>query len=183
MDGMGEQKQDSYRLTRKEIKRWFPGLTHREFRLTSCEDYGYNCVAWAGGDTGEKWDPDPTIGRFWPEGVPRTLEVESFVKLYEKTGDYQRCDNSSLELGFEKIAIFWNYNPDSGKNEVTHAARQLQTGWWTSKLGDYSDITHKTLAGLEGKWPAYGTACCYLKRAVSGSAASSETDTARHPQT
>ena len=46
--------------------------------------------------------------------------------------------------------------------EVTHAARQLPCGKWTSKLGDSEDIVHPKLDILEG--PAYGGVICFLSR-------------------
>ncbi len=45
---------------------------------------------------------------------------------------------------------------------VTHAARQLPCGKWTSKLGDWEDIVHPKLDALEG--PEYGKVICYLSR-------------------
>ena len=44
---------------------------------------------------------------------------------------------------------------------VKHAARQLTSGRWTSKVGQNIDIEH-TLAGLEG--PFYGEVVRILKR-------------------
>ena len=47
----------------------------------------------------------------------------------------------------------------------THTARQLPTSrTWTSKLGEWEDIEHMTLASLEGKDPAYGMPVKFLKR-------------------
>ena len=49
----------------------------------------------------------------------------------------------------------------------THVARQLPSGAWTSKLGDWEDIEHQTLASLEerpGAAPAYGKVARILKR-------------------
>jgi hypothetical protein len=46
--------------------------------------------------------------------------------------------------------------------EVTHAARQLPSGAWTSKLGDWEDIEHNALSGLESSF--YGRVSIILKR-------------------
>src|SRR5258708_35351147 len=119
-------------MTRAEIESGFPRIAADGFEITSQESQDYNCIAWAGGDATEKWDPDLTSGRYWPTGVPRTLDLESFMKLYEVEGGYEFCDSDSLEQGVEKIAIFQDSN-----NEVTHAARQTENGSWTSKLGDF----------------------------------------------
>jgi hypothetical protein len=60
------------------------------------------------------------------------------------------------KLGFEKIAI---YVLDE---KPQHAARQLPNGKWTSKLGQYEDIEHNALEGLEGS--IYGYVACVMKR-------------------
>jgi hypothetical protein len=140
------------------IEREFPNLRQEGYSKTSPESEEYNCIAWAGGDAARKWDPDSTCGRYWPEGVPRTLAVESFVQLFAILGGYSPCDSDALEQGSEKIAIFMSV----GK-EVTHAARRLPSDAWTSKLGDWEDTEHKSLAGLESSF--YGRVAIILKRA------------------
>jgi len=146
-------------MSAQDIGQWFPRLADEGYQETSPEDNAYNCIAWAGDDNQEKWDPDVASGRYWPNGVPRTLDLESFVKLYEVEGGYSPYpgDNGTLESGVEKIAIFCNL-----AKEVTHAAKQLPNGNWTSKLGDWEDIEHKTLTSLEGN--AYGSVALFLKR-------------------
>jgi hypothetical protein len=148
-------------MSRAEIESWFPGIVAAGFEITSPETEDYNCIAWAGDDDTEKWDPDEHSGRYWPHGVPRSLKLDSFIKLYEYEGGYTVLENDdqSLVVGIEKIAIFF----DSDK-EVTHAARQKEDGTWTSKLGDFEDITHKTLESLCGHWPAYGKVAKILRR-------------------
>ncbi|MGO8675525.1 MAG: hypothetical protein ACLQVX_06615 [Limisphaerales bacterium] len=94
-----------------------------------------------------------------PPTVPRSVDLESFIKLYEFEGGYAPCDNGVLEVGFQKIVIFL-----SPSKEVTHAAKQLPSGEWASKLGDLEDIHHKTLSGLEGG--IYGNAAQFLKRRI-----------------
>ncbi len=68
------------------------------------------------------------------------------------------CEQSEFEQGFEKIAIYVN---NMGK--PTHAARQLPSGYWTSKLGRWIDIEH-TLAGLTES--EYGSVAQVLRRAI-----------------
>jgi hypothetical protein len=60
-----------------------------------------------------------------------------------------------LEPGLEKIAIF------AKGGRPTHAARQLGSGRWTSKLGRAEDIEHD-LRALEGE--AYGAVAFFLQR-------------------
>jgi hypothetical protein len=139
------------------IESEFPRLRQDGYSITSPGTDDYNCIAWAGGDTTRKWDPDPTSGRYWPKTVPRTLDVESFVQLFALEGGYSPCDSQAFEQGFEKIALFVSLS-----REVTHAARQLPSGTWTSKLGDWEDIEHSTLSGLESAF--YGQVAKILKR-------------------
>ena len=138
----------------------FPRLRTEGYSITSPESDDYNCFAWAGSDSIKRWDPEPASGHYWPDSVPRTLDIESFVKLYALKGGYAICDSDALEMGFEKIALFVSLS-----KEVTHAARQLPSGAWTSKLGDWEDIEHKSLSGLESG--LYGRVAVILKRAQS----------------
>jgi hypothetical protein len=89
--------------------------------------------------------------------VPRTLDLESFVQLFAVKGGYSPCDSEAIEEGFEKIALFVGLD-----KEVTHSARQLPSGAWTSKLGDWEDIEHKSLSGLESA--CYGRVARILRR-------------------
>jgi hypothetical protein len=62
-----------------------------------------------------------------------------------------------LEEGFDKVAIFAN------KDRVTHMARQLRSGRWTSKLGPLEDVEHD-LHAVESK--TYGRVVKILKRTI-----------------
>jgi hypothetical protein len=107
------------------------------------------------------WTPYGGHGYYWPPDLPRKADVDTFVKLYELEAGYVSCDTGELQAGFEKIAIYVDSN-----NEVTHAAKQNRDGTWTSKLGDWEDIRHRLLEGLEGDYPAYGRAVKFLKRSA-----------------
>jgi len=74
---------------------------------------------------------------------------------------YVPCADGSLETNFEKVAIYVNSD-----GEPTHAARQLRNGKWTSKLGNFEDITHNALLDVaDGPAPdGYGRPKYYLKR-------------------
>ncbi len=61
-----------------------------------------------------------------------------------------------LNFGFEKVALFVD-----AAGMPTHAARQVNSGAWTSKLGNSEDIEHE-LRALEGD--IYGTVRLILKR-------------------
>jgi len=72
---------------------------------------------------------------------------------------YVECPDASFEPGFQKIALY----AKGLSMKPTHAALQLPSGRWTSKLGALEDVDHSDLAALQG--PAYGSAVRYLKRA------------------
>lgn len=124
------------------------------YTITSPTTVDYNCIAWAVGETGHWWDPDPDY--YWPEEAPRQVTLEAFVAMFRSEG-YKICDASALEDGYEKIALY--ARPDL---VPTHVARQLPTGRWTSKLGQLEDIEHETLGNLEGS--EYGQARIIMKR-------------------
>jgi hypothetical protein len=70
--------------------------------------------------------------------------------------DYSCCEDASYEKGFQKIALYI-------KDGVpTHAARQLPTGKWTSKLGPDIDIEHDCPEVLNES--VYGVASIFMKR-------------------
>jgi hypothetical protein len=68
---------------------------------------------------------------------------------------YVLCEHDELEPGFEKVAFF----ALAGKPK--HAARQLPTSRWLSKLGPMQDIEH-ALHDLTGV--AYGSVVLVMKR-------------------
>jgi hypothetical protein len=76
--------------------------------------------------------------------------------MFAKFG-YDTCASPEYEAGFEKVAIY-----ASPAGEPKHAARQLPTGSWTSKLGLAEDIEHVSFDGLEGE--KYGTVQRILRR-------------------
>jgi hypothetical protein len=82
--------------------------------------------------------------------------VEAFVAAFSTLG-YRRCPTGALEPGVEKVAIFVDTS-----GTPTHAARQLENGAWTSKLGKSVDIEHRVVEGVSG--PLYGTPATYLGR-------------------
>jgi len=131
----------------------FPNLKTGSYFITSPPTISYNCIAWAAGSTTKWWWPHPDS--YWPDGVPQEETVEAFVLAYATQG-YERCNNALLEDGYEKIAIYAN---ESGPQ---HAARQLDDGRWTSKLGEDEDITHVTLEALSSD--LYGRPVCFLRR-------------------
>ena len=133
----------------------FPGLKDN-FTVTSPKDTRYNCIAWAYGEN-HKWFW-PAKRCYWPTNIPYENTPEAFIKLFAAIG-YQHCEDSLLELGYEKIALYIK------DNEPQHAAKQLNNGKWTSKLGQDIDIQHDTPACLNG--PLYGNAIVFMRRKLS----------------
>ena len=127
--------------SKSEIQAAFPKLRPDSFEILGGEEPDYNCIAWAAGDTSRNWWPpspgaptDPDAPH-WPDGVPAEETLAAFMSAYGTLG-YEPCDNPTLELGFEKIAIHL-------KNGVPkHASRQLLNGRWSSKLGWAQVIEH-----------------------------------------
>ena len=116
----------------------------------------YNCIAWAFGQTEAWWWPDKNNQYYWPLTIPRTETLDSFIRAYALQG-YGVCQLSDYEEGFEKIAIYAD-----AQGKPTHAARQLSSGHWTSKLGGLEDIEHFTLEGLNDN--QYGSVAIVMKR-------------------
>jgi len=143
-------------------ERYFPNLKREDYRVTSEGDWIYNCIAHAAGKSNAWWWPveKDTDGVFWPLGVDRNETLECFIRTFG-TENYVPCPNADLEQGFEKIAIYVD-----SQGIPTHAARQLSSGTWTSKLGVWEDIEHKTLTNMEGG--AYGQVATVLRRPLAG---------------
>jgi hypothetical protein len=93
---------------------------------------------------------------FWPAGMPREVTLAAFRLAFESLG-YAVCNSSEVEAGFEKIAVFAN------SGTPTHAARTLESGTWSSKLGQIDDISHD-LRSVEGA--TYGIATLFLRRSL-----------------
>jgi len=139
-----------------ELRIRFPNLDFASTKKTSESDGDYNCIAWAAGEDDRKWWPDRSQQAYWPKGVPRECTLPSFLQAFRTLG-YEPCDSGEAEQGFEKIAI---YADQSGR--PTHAARELVgQGTWTSKLGDWIDISHQ-LDSLNGT--KYGNVVQFLRR-------------------
>jgi hypothetical protein len=134
----------------------FPNLLQLGYRITSPPDPVYNCISHAAGVTNVWWWPDPDGFEYWPPGVVRERTLVAFTQAFGTLG-YVPCGNGVLEPGWEKIAI---YETDEGP---THAARQLENGLWTSKLGPDDDIEH-VIEGLVGA--SYGSVVQFLRRAA-----------------
>ena len=133
----------------------FPLLTPENHRKTSEDDPGYNCLAFAAGYNDRLWWPSPD--GMWPI-CWRVETIECFICAYEFIG-YEKCNTPDLEPGYLKIAIY--ATPDKSPQ---HAALQLPSGKWTSKMGvDGEDIEHDW-GVLDG--PAYGSVAQIMRRTI-----------------
>lgn len=104
------------------------------------------------------WEPVPFAlpSYDWPEGVSQESTLASYVQAFESIG-YRVCEDDRLEDGVEKIALY-----ASADGSATHAARQLASGEWASKLGKSVDTRHRSLAALEGEM--YGHVARVMQR-------------------
>jgi len=138
------------------IEDHFRGLRGKIYQVTSPAAEPYDCIARAAEVTTIWWWPfgDPRK-TYWPEGVPREESLEAFRAAFANVG-YSACDHAQVEPGYQKVALFADV-----QGAPLHAARQLSTGRWTSKLGALEDIEHE-LHDLEGM--EYGTVVLIMKR-------------------
>jgi hypothetical protein len=135
---------------------YWPNLDDDNHEVTSPKDEKYNCIAWAYG-INNKWIWPGTEDCFWPNNIPQDDELEAVTQLFISAG-YEKCDNCIMENGYKKVAIY--AKPDG----PTHAAFQLASGKWSSKVGGLEDIEHNTVKELEGN--RYGEAILFLKKKI-----------------
>ena len=141
-------------LIKSKVETEFPNLRTTPYRIASPSDRRYNCIAWAAGDDRRWWWPVSRPRYYWPPDVRYEETIDAFVRAFNTLG-FRPCDSRALEPAFEKVAIY------AAGSRPNHAARQLRSGIWTSKLGRGVDIEH-TLAGLEGS--TYGAVAVVLTR-------------------
>jgi hypothetical protein len=138
------------------LERVFPNLLQDGYQITSPEDYQYNCIAYAADDNRNWWQPSEQGGTYWTHDDSR-LTLENYIQAYA-TLDYEPCDTEELEEGYEKVALYVD-----AFGIPSHAAKQKESGVWTSKLGELEDIEHNTLNAFDGS--DYGRVAQILRRA------------------
>ena len=133
----------------------FPHLTLDTHRETSPQTPSYNCIAWAAEDVDHWWQEG---GDWRPEDWPADdCGLGSLERLFRTLG-YHDCGlDASHEPTWAKVALY-----AKGSFEWTHAARQLPSGKWTSKLGKGIDIEHDTPEVVAGG--LYGEVMQVMKR-------------------
>jgi hypothetical protein len=141
----------------------FPRLAADSYAKSSEASWVYNCIAWAANDDKNWWWPFGEANAkeaFWPSRAPKKLTLHAFTAAF-KTRGYAICKISdlkspSLEEGYDKIAIY------ALNDRPTHAARQLQSGKWTHKMGPDIDLETTALTAVEG--PQYGYVVRIMRR-------------------
>lgn len=129
----------------------FPGLSDGAWAVTSQATEDYNCVAWAMRDTSAWWWPTGAVrlgGYYWPRGVPADGSIAGFIAAFESLG-FEVSEADDRDPGFERLAVYADAH-----ERVSHVARQLGDGTWTSKVGRLQDIRHQNPESLVGQ--AYG---------------------------
>jgi hypothetical protein len=139
----------------EDIEYDFPALVGTAYSEESAATDSYNCIAFAFGDLSNAWWPRRGFGYYWPPGFPLSDSTDVLIAIFELHG-YSRCDTPEYEVGQEKVAIY------SIDGRFKHAARQLRSGRWASKLGDEQDIEHVRPEHLHN--PSYGIVTHFLKR-------------------
>jgi hypothetical protein len=139
------------------IPQSFPRLRNEPFQVKSCRTVKYNCIAYAMGDEENVCWPGV---KYLPGRVPKDDSLTAFIGAFANLG-YECCNEGGVEPGFEKVVLY----VDERHGRVTHAARQLPDGFWTSKLGPQWDINH-LVEGVCGPHPAYGRVAQFLRRPV-----------------
>jgi hypothetical protein len=91
---------------------------------------------------------------WWPEAAQIGWSVKALESVFRLTG-YVVASDAELTPGMEKVAIF------AADDKWTHVARQLESGYWTSKLGQGVDIEHER-DGLSGS--PYGDVALIMSR-------------------
>lgn len=67
-----------------ELMECFPLLNENNHERQSDPDEDYNCFAWAAGDNERRWDPG--LRWYWPDGAPRTTQINHVVMAYGTRG-------------------------------------------------------------------------------------------------
>ena len=134
----------------------FPNLSTVDCEILDERTRRYNCIAWAVGDKEHVWNH---LSPYWMG--QRTSGVEALVALFRDYFYYEVCSSFDAEPGYEKVAVY----VDADGN-YTHAAKLLDDGRWTSKLGDLWLISHPSPQSLAGGF--YGDLHCIMRRPSSG---------------
>jgi hypothetical protein len=139
----------------------FPNVAERiTFFSKSPATPTYNCIAWAVGYERQPIWPDERRQLGWPDHLINREETPAAFQAFFESAGFTVCSDGALEAGREKVAIYVK------DGLVTHAARQLPSGMWTSKMGGAVDAEHNSPDTLTG--PGYGYVRMYMSRVYNG---------------
>ena len=141
-------------MSKNDILGIFPSLSNGSLVVTSPQTATYNCIAYAADDHNRWWWPDPDGICYWPPNAQRAVRIAAFQQAFELLG-YKLTARHDVEEGKEKVAIF------SKNGAPSHAAKQLDSGLWSSKLGRLEDVSHSR-EGLQGD--EYGEISIVMER-------------------
>jgi hypothetical protein len=139
----------------RDIEADFPLLVGTNYSEESAATDVYNCIAFAVGDFDNWWWPRRGYGMYWPPGFPLSDSVDVLIRIFEVHG-YSQCADADPEPGYEKIAIY------TRERRFKHAARQVKSGRWASKLGEEQDIEHERVEHVRNA--SYGVVEDFLRR-------------------
>lgn len=144
------------------LEQHLPRLASSRYEVTSDATNRYNCLAWALGDATRWWAPVDGQRIYWPAEVPREWSLATVQAVLRIEG-FALCEDGAPLEGIEKVALY------ADEVTVTHVARQLPSGRWTSKLGSDCDIEHEleALEGFDDSPDAYryGRVVAFMSRA------------------
>ena len=140
----------------KSLAEAFPGLSTEGYEIVGESSDRYNCIAYAAGDADRWWSYHRR--RYWPDYAVRSDSIESLIEVFAGLG-FQQCQDSSLESGYEKVALY------EEQGVWTHAALQTSTGRWRSKMGQGPVIEHLNPESLSDG--IYGNPTIYMRRSAS----------------
>lgn len=142
-------------ITEAAARGQWPGLHYDNHIITSYAHRDQNCVPHALGEKEQWWWPGTERYHYWPSDIERAETLSAFEAAIGTKG-YLRCDSPDLEEGYEKVAVY-------ALGQIPqHVALQLQSGTWSSKLGELIDIEHAELHDLAG--PCYGLPVLFMRR-------------------
>ena len=133
----------------------FPGLSKEDFDIVDQPSTRYNCIAYAAGDTSKRWDPDENY--YWPPWATPDDRIESLIEVFDGLG-FQQCDDGHLEDRYQKVALY------EVQGEAKHAAAQMPSGRWRSKMGHGPVIEHRSPESLSAG--IYGEPTIFMRRAT-----------------
>ena len=131
----------------------FPRLDREDFQVISPASNEYNCIAYAAGDTSQWWSDE--LQYYWPTTVARNPSITGLENLFKWLG-FKKCHSPRLEADYQKVALY------ASKGLWTHAALQMATGHWRSKLGPEELIEHESPLSVTGD--LYGNVYLYMRR-------------------